>query len=673
MQIKPLWKRTLWHLDQSLDSRPAWQLLLWPFALALLFVLLFWLLGLLWPPTPLSLATSGGMPRWVETVALYLNAGQFPLRSQLPYLFQALIALVGSAAFTALLVALLSLILSNRLDNYRKGLSRYHFDNHILVLGGSHEVVNLFLNPDSLSIIQNRTILILTDGDARQLREYLLANLPDSARALPFVIYHGQRTNQATLRSCQIELASHIFIFGEDYETDHDSLNIACWNAMRHLRSQATQIAQCYLYVDQYISGQLLRSLPQESHTNLETTVINRYESLARQTLISNADPSGHLTLDRLLLAADSTRFVHLVVVGMTPMGTAFAATAAQICHFPNYNPAAPRPLRTRITFIDPRADQLIDHFKTRCQSLFRLSHITLRTDANGWQSARPDTDYGDFLDIEWEFLKGDVSHEWIYRNLDSYTRDENQVLSIAFCHDTAQRNLTEALSLPASYFSLGDSGEPNTASPVVYLFQPGNGTVALAAKNEIPRYHNLVPFGMNNGSSDPFMSASILHAKRYNYVCHKVDNGKAITTVPSETQALNSLWCQLSIAEKSSAIHAGDILPVLMRNTALPYCEPNIPIADNNLLDTLARIYHQRWIIEMLLEGYAPLPADHRRRLDQALLSPDEGTRQEAVILNKRNASLHHILKDIAPYDELPDSLRQYYRTVASHCRMSS
>ena len=673
MQIKPLWKRTLWHLDQSLDSNQAWRPLLWPLALGLFFILLFWLIGLLWPLSPLTLSTAGGVPRWVETTALFLNAGQFPLRSQLPFLFQALIAIVGTAAFTALFVAILTIVLTNRLDNYRKGLSRYYFENHILVLGGSREVVNLFLNPDSLSIIQGQTVLILTEGDARQLREYLLANLPDSGRTVPFVVYHGQRTNQSALRSCQIELASHIFILGEDNETDHDSLNIACWNAMRHLRSNATQIAQCFLYVDQYISGQLLRSLPQESHTNLETTVINRYENIARQTLIRNTSIADHLTLDRLLLAADSHRLVHLVIVGMTPMGAAFATTAAQICHFPNFNPADSRPLRTRITFIDPRADLLIDNFKTRYQNLFNLSHITLRTDASGWQSSRPDNAYGDFLDIEWEFLKGHVSQEWIRDRLTSYTRDENQVLSISFCNDTAQRNLNDALSLPPSYFSLGDSGEPNTATPVVFIYQPGNGTVALAAQNEIPRYHNLVPFGMNNGSIDPFLSASILRAKRYNYVCHKVDNGKTITTVPSETQALNSLWCQLSIPEKSSAIHAGEILPVLMRNTPLSYCEPNIPIADDSLLDTLARISHQRWMTEMLLEGYAPMPADQRRRLNQALLCDDEGTRQEAVILNKRNASLHHILKDIAPYDELPDTLRQHYRTVASHCLMSS
>jgi hypothetical protein len=665
MQIASNWKRLLWHFDRSLHTHQAWKTLLWPLGLGAFLLLLFWLLGLLWPSSPLTLSTAGGVPRWAETTGLFFDAGNFPLRSRLPLLFQFLIVVVGSALLTAFLVATLTTILLNRRDNYRDGLSRYHFADHILVLGGSHTFIHLLKQLPEHPELQGKTWVFLTSGDAQSLRSLVNTSLPDNTRDLPFVIYHGDPTNPATLRSCQIELASVILITGEDNEPENDQRNIASWNALRHLRSNATHMAQCYLYIDHFVSGQMLRTLPQESHTSLETTVINRYESIARQTLISTSADAAHLTLDRYLLTPDSARYVHLVVVGMTPMGLAFAATAAQLCHYPNFSPHAPRPLRTRITFIDPQADEKIDLFKARYNNLFQLSHITFRTDANGWQSSRPDPAYGDFLDVEWAFLKGTVCQPWIRQQLLSIARDEQQVMSLAFCGDDPSRNLSDALCLPPQFYPINDPDDPAAITPVIFIYQPGIGTLAQSAQNEVPRYHNIVPFGMTDGTLDPFESALILTAKRVNYIHHKIDNGKTITSIPSEPQSLNNLWQQLSLAQKQQYIHAACILDSLMRNTKCHSANAESPVDNNALIDMLARIEHNRWNMEMLLDDYAPLPFNQRDLLNQALVCDDEQTRQEAAILNKRHANLRRTLKDIAPFDDLPAETRQHCRAI--------
>ena len=453
MQISSKWKRLLWHFDRSLHTHQAWKALLWPLGLGAFLLLFFWLIGLIWPPTPMTLYTSGGVPRWAETTGLFFDAGNFPMRSRLPLLFQFLIVVVGSALLTAFLVATLTTILLNRRDNYRDGRSRYHFADHVLVLGGSQTLIHLLKTLDDKPELKDKTWVILTSADPRLLRDLVSASLPEAARGLTFVIYYGNSADPATLRSCQIELASSIFIIGEDNQPEQDQHNIECWNALRHLRSNATQMAQCYLFTSQPVSGQLLRALPQESHTTLETNVVNIHQSIARQTLIPQSHSSDHLTLDRFLLTADSTRFVHLVIVGMTPMGLAFADTAAQLCHFPNFSSSDPHPLRTRITFIDPNADVQLECFRTQCQPLFNLSHITLRTDVNGWQSSRPDKEYGDFLDIEWQFLKGTIHQQWIRDFLLAAALDNHQVLSLAICGDSPSRNLADALSLPSQFF----------------------------------------------------------------------------------------------------------------------------------------------------------------------------------------------------------------------------
>ena len=189
MQISSKWKRLLWHFDRSLHTHQAWKALLWPLGLGAFLLLFFWLIGLIWPPTPMTLYTAGGVPRWAETTGLFFDAGNFPLRSRLPLLFQFLIVVVGSALLTAFLVATLTTILLNRRDNYRDGRTRYHFADHVLVLGGSQTLIHLLKTLDDKPELKDKTWVILTSADPRRLRDLVSASLPEAARGLTFVIY----------------------------------------------------------------------------------------------------------------------------------------------------------------------------------------------------------------------------------------------------------------------------------------------------------------------------------------------------------------------------------------------------------------------------------------------------------------------------------------------------
>ena len=125
-------------------------------------------------------------------------------------------------------------------------------------------------------------------------------------------------------------------------------------------------------------------------------------------------------SLDRGLVTAETDRYVHLVVVGMTSVGYAFATTAAQLCHFPNFHESSPRPIRTKITFVDPEADRKMNQFKSSYSSLFRLSHSRYYSNDKEWLQWRPESQFEDFLDVEWEFVKGTTDEEWVKKMLEN-------------------------------------------------------------------------------------------------------------------------------------------------------------------------------------------------------------------------------------------------------------
>ena len=617
------WQRILLQFDRTFKSNRIWHPLLWPLAICI--IVLFSLAGLLWPPSPFTILLCG-----------------------LLLVVTALIATLGQI----------------RSEHCLLGTTHYCFDNHILILGGSKTTVSLLQTIANDETLCNKDIVILSSLFIPQLRNSVMQHLTPQQRKLSLIFYYGNRNLDDDLRFCQIENASHIYILGEDDEKEHDALNIECWNRIQHLRSNAIQMAQCFLSLNHNVSTQILQSLPQESHTTLETTLFNHLESLALQTLVGNTDDTGYLTLDRGLVTPDSQRYVHLVIVGMTQMGYAFAAAAAHLCHFPNFN-SQPKPIRTRITFIDPAADTRIDYFKARYNSLFNLSHITLRTSPSAWQTSHPHPSMGDFLDIEWEFIKGTILQDWVREQLTSYIQDDRQVVSVALCGDNHDRNLSEAFYLPPQYFPLDDDTSL-TITPLVYVYQSESSALADAARNDVPRYHNIIPFGMEFNAFDPLMSRRIATAKRLNYLYHREKTGKPFSSLPADTNTLDELWRQLSFAEKSNVIHAADSLYTKFRNIGITRAVLTVPIDDEALVDTLARMEQNRLNIERLLAGYSALPASERDELCNNLQSPDETTRQNAFLLIKRNKNLRFILNDIAPYNTLPADTRQYLCTIA-------
>lgn len=658
--MKQFWKKALWHFDRAYSANSAWKPALWVAGSLLFLVLLFWLIGLLWYLTPYGYNKPYGIPRIVETLSLLLSPGSFPRQSVLPYLFQSVVSLFGIVFFTAFLIATFNRVLANRVDSYLGGHSRYYFDNHILILGGGSQALSIINSIASKQEYQGKDVVLLSARNAWTVREQMLPYLTPDAQKMVLTFYFGSYNMESDLSSCQVENASHIFILGEDDTLGQDSLNVECWKKVRGLRFNVPTVAQCYLFLSCQTTTHLFHMLPQEAHTSMETTLINQYEAVAQQLLVGENPQLIPFTLDRGLITPDADRYVHFVVVGMTPMGYALATTAAHLCHFPNFDKSSSRPIRTRVTFIDPSADTLMNQFMSNYNGLFSLSHSILRLDDKSWMQGKPDSRYGDFLDVEWEFIKGSVDEEWVRNQLVSYVSDPHQVLSLAFCDLSSEANIAHAFHLPPQFYPLNED-DGALLSPVLYVYQPSSMALVDAARMEIPKYSHIVPFGMSIGNIDPLLTNRIAAAKRFNYLYQKVSSGKEFTSMPTEVSVLDEMWRQLSFAEKMSNIYAANAACVKLRNMGLDVQTSMQPINDPAQVECLAKAEHARWNMEKLLVGFDAMSAVERGQLNTDLASDDPDTRQEARMKSNRSKNQQFVLKDIAPYSELSEDARAF------------
>lgn len=560
---------------------------------------------------------------------------------------------------------------ASRATRYRDGLVRYTFHNHILIFGGGMMVVELVDALASRQEFAGRQLVITTQGDAGQMRRLLEERLAEAASTMDITVYRGHRGSEAELRASGIEQASHIFIVGEDDEDGHDALNVDCWQKVMRLRQHSPHVAQCILYVDLDATIQLIHKLPQEAHTSVETTLVSRQQLLVQQLLMGDSPQGVSHTLDRGLISPESDRYVHLVVVGMTSIGCTFATTAAQFCHFPNFDESSPHPLRTKITFVDPEAYRKMCRFKSLHPMLFSLSHSRYYSDETSWLQGRPDSRYGDFMDVEWQFVKGTIDEEWVRALLVSCAEDPKQVLSVAFCSQNADENYVQSLHLPQQLYVSGAS--QGTTPPNIYVYQPSSGSLLRAAQTEVMQLGNLVPFGEWGRGCDPLMVRQTAVAKRVNYLRQKETSGKAFESMPTDAVLLDSLWQQISLSEKMSNICSATAVYTQMRCLGLETAEGCAPLDDAEVLERFIRVEQARWNMEKVLAGFGAQPADEHKALNAALQSDNNEEREEARTMVNRNANLRHLLKDIAPYATLAESRQEEIRSLVRNLPLAA
>ena len=399
----------------------------------------------------------------------------------------------------------------------------------------------------------------------------------------------------------------------------------------------------------------------------------------------------GYSEVDKTALTENDHRYVHLVFVGTTNFAVAFAMESAHVLHFPNGSKKA-----TRITFIDLNADKEMGEFITRNRHFFEVQrhryidvsgkYITGSYSSLPWrqptvfnkdQGYDRHVDY-DFLDVEFEFIKGDILSASVQNLISEWANDEKeQYLSIFLAMSNQRQTFVMSMNMPDDVYDneipifirqdrsdnfvsdLREADKTIKDDPKKNVYSVVKSGEFVEKKNKSGRYANIYPFGMNETaySAD---EKSLQRAKLINYLyCTMLPTGHfqsilALDAMSKETieTEVNKHWEKLPVALKwSNLYYAYNIrIKLAILRAARGLGQDDIsrdtwPISDNEA-EMLARVEHNRWNVEKLLMGF------RKPRREEDKYSPQNAAFKNELKRNK-GRFIHH---DIRPFDELDD-----------------
>lgn len=581
---------------------------------------------------------------------------------------------LGSIFLSGLLISTITNSFERMSDSWRSGFSYYKLKNHIVIIGSDQMVyglVNQLLGSTDL------TIVVMTSTDVEQMRNTLWASLMNKGDKSRIVVNYGQRDSEIFLDKINVAYASEVYLLGDTSEFDnienyHDSLNVHCLTLIsKQCKAiNRTSRLKCHVLFDYKTTYHIFQyaDLNSEITRYVDFHPFNFYDFWARKVLVAGRSKEGNISYKPLdyipITSKDSEKFVHFIVIGMSQMGQAMALQAAHIAHFPNYEKA-----KTKITFIDANGKVEMNEFKQKCGELFKVSHSTF-IDADAWLEANQnktdskEVDYGkfkteyhiadeymhlvaenekqDFIDVEWEFIKGYDHNTLVQHLLNKYVNEENAIITVAVCLNITHMSLRSAMSLPKKYY---ENNVPilvqqrKTATMVSTL----NGEGFDEDHRKRLLYKNIQPFGMVTECYDLNIVSSVEICKKISYVYDHFftfDN----LAVKIDMEKANQIWDNTVISKRWSNIFAAASIPTKLRCIGIDWDINrlyNLDELTEEQVAMLAEIEHNRWNVEELLLGYRPVHKDEDEEIDA-----DKSKKKEY-----RNRFIHY---DIRPFSEL-------------------
>lgn len=383
------------------------------------------------------------------------------------------------------------------------------------------------------------------------------------------------------------------------------------------------------------------------------------------------ADGISYLPLDGAGgLPESSHERVHLIVVGMSKMGMALAIEAAHVAHYPNFNNVHAGSPRTLITFIDRNARREMMYFMGRHPELFRMARwryvkapsslypetdeewniydtrtsMALRTDGDDrWHNPMSDSRLGspycgmylgeELVDIDFEFIEGDVALPSIQKYIadacaDNAARakERRKAEGCSAPIDSSRTTIAVCLPVAAEAMSAALYFTPEVYEGVqqIWVQQPESGALVDAVRygltgRDNARFSTLRPFGMIDCCDYMLRSRDILpRLVAYAYDCmdrhttlSAVYQGKGQDYVVA---AACEFWEQISqdggksaVAKRWSNVYCANSFVSKVRATGISVDEKDC-IRDANAISTLAKVEHNRWVVEQLLLGMRPI-----------------------------------------------------------------
>ena len=582
------------------------------------------------------------------------------------------VSTLGSIFFSGILISTFTSGFERMTDRWRTGYSYYKLKGHIVVIGSDQMVYGLV---NQLCESTKKTIVVMTSTDVEQMRNSLWASLKNKRDKNRVVVNYGHRDSEIFLNKINVAHASEVYLLGDTAEFDniesfHDSLNVHCMTLIAKQCKEAgnKSLLKCHVLFDHKTTYHIYQyaDLSKEMASYIDFHPFNFCDFWARKVLVAGYSKGGNISYKPLdykpITSSESDKFVHFIIIGMSKMGQAMALQAAHIAHFPNY-----KKRKTKITFIDCDGRVEMNEFKQKCGELFKVSHSTF-IDADAWLEAELNKDgevveaekftteyhitdeYShlvaeddkDFIDVEWEFIKGHDHNPVVQRLLSQYVANEDAIITVAVCLNITHISLRSAMNLPKAYYEkeipiLVQQRKTSTMASTLN----GDGLAEDARKTL--KYRNLKPFGMVTDCYDLSIVSSANICKRISYVYDYYFTYNALATSIDVAKA-DELWSNTVISKRWSNIFAAASIPTKLRCIGINWDINNPTHLDdltNEQVALLSEIEHNRWNIEELLLGYRPVFATEDKKIDA-----------DKSLKKKYKAEFKHY--DIRPYSEL-------------------
>lgn len=566
-------------------------------------------------------------------------------------LFLFVMDIVGAVLFTGLIISIITSWFHEKIQAIKEGHIHYKLENHVVIIGYDRIVPSIIKKILNDKVYHKDSIIVLqTCDDIESVRHALQVKLA-SADLKRIVLIHAPRQSFEELGQLYTTQAKEIYVVGDRTESDHDAENMHTFEMLvkiHSIRACANVIPMTMWFENEASYAALqLNDVSSEWLKYFEFRPYNFYKRWANRLLTNSTYRHGtakltYPELDHEGINKDSNKSVHLIIVGMNRMGIALAKEAAHLLHFPNfigdeknnYGKDDVDVRRTRITFIDDHADVEMNFFMGRIPGYFEIAptkYLDLTKDIVMSEEGFDWTTKGgkeNFLDVQFEFIKGRVESPAVREWIKSELKQEGQIITIAICLEDPSKSLGMALYLPEEVYLRGRNNHEapwrvEDESQIVNIFVRQEETGSLikafgdAARDIVSqnrRYANIYPFGMVDDSFALEYYSNHL-AMAFNYIYdYYFDN---LNTLPSSIPSWEELkkdFVKKQTSLQWSNLYLADSVEFKLRSVGLTVEEAKYANLTEDTVHALAKTEHNRWNMEKLLLGYRALREDEMK-----------------------------------------------------------
>ena len=528
---------------------------------------------------------------------------------------------IGTILFSGFLVALITNSLRTLGDRYTDGtLRKYAWKNHALFLGYDDMMIGTLKEA-----CKNYTkVVVAVPSEARQMRSMLWNLLPHFTKKIDVVQCNRTSKEDLTDKACVLQSA-RIFIIGHSEEPTHDATNMkslaaiaAMWHQKEtHDKGAEVPVPQIMVYLRNQSTFSLIQQqgfhagnlwgLIEKADVTKEVAnsrqrfmdkyceFFNFYRSRAIELLSENdgLKPDWHSEKKNLSVKEYADKKVHLVVIGMTEMGTAIVREVLKLAH------PSGEGTKYRITMVDDRAYEEMHYFIGRTKELFKRGHYEFHNydDPSKDFTVAPTQD---LLDVEFEFVQCDVAHPTLTKNLTEWALGGEELLSIVICTNLSPKNMAVALYFP-SELATGEHAVP------IWVYQNGDDSVSLLDNKA---YTHLHTFSIND--HEVYDTATSPRYRLARNIAQYYDKHYGESATPKS-------WEETASPDRWSSIYNVLSMGIKLRSIGIPSLNEDFTLHDDNLKRTIDIVEHNRWVVEKLSSGFIPTDdAQHKAVIEE-------------------------------------------------------